>query len=634
MKKIIIILLFLTSGLLFSQAYRTNYASKLHLSSNPESGFEYVIAAPTGLNSSFTFSLPPTLGNDGDILMSLGDGSYTWSNPSLVSTLPAGNNSQLQYALSSSFSASPNLTWNNSSNYLRVGTTSGNFNLNVGSWIGSGKNGKSGALVLHSGNVAGYKTFFTPNPNTTVSSTFTLPANDGTSGQYLITDGQGNLSWTSAAVGGNFDCIGQGSGGGTGNEATSSHAFVGGGTSNSASGNASVIGGGTANSAGGTNSGIATGSINTIDSGSNNSFIGSGANNTITGNSSQATIGAGNNNTINSGANNAFIGAGGYNLIQSPNSVIVAGYSNTISTSSNNSIIGAGSSNKIMSGMQNGILSGSNNLINGVSNSSISTGTNNTITGANSSLITGSDNSISGSNSSISSGTNNLVTGSYSGIFGGSSNTVTGSYSGAFGYQSKANADYTLALGRRAVADDQGAFIFTDNTDAELNSSSTNRLEMRFTNGYRFYTNSGLSTGMTLAAGGNSWAAVSDVNVKSNILEIDYNSFLNKISNLSITTWSYIFSEDKSKRNYGPMAQDFFKLFGNDKFGHFGSDKEIISNHITNVGFAALKGLNAEYELTKKKINELDKEQNQILEELMILEKEIDEIQNKIGDSK
>lgn len=100
----------------------------------------------------------------------------------------------------------------------------------------------------------------------------------------------------------------------------------------------------------------------------------------------------------------------------------------------------------------------------------------------------------------------------------------------AFGYQAEATEDYTLAIGRRAVADNQGAFVFADNTDAELNSSANNRMEMRFSGGYRIFTKTAQTTGVTLAAGDNSWSSVSDMNVKSNILNLDYSNIFKKIS--------------------------------------------------------------------------------------------------------
>lgn len=632
--RILLILLMLNTSLLINQTYRTYNASTIHLKSDLDSTYEYVIAAPIGLSSSYTFKLPPTVGDSADVLVNLGDGSYTWSSPSNVTISPAGSNTNIQFSLSEAFNASSSFTWDNSNERLFVGTGSGSFNLNVRDYAFVGTQSNSGYLSLHSGNALGYRTVFVPSSNMTTSTTLTLPENDGTSGQFLITDGNGNLSWTSGAVGGSFPCEGQGTGGGTGNVATGDDSFVGGGTSNSADGDGAVIGGGANNSNDGTNSAIANGVNNEIETGSDNAFIGSGSNNEISGNSDQATIGSGSSNIIRSTGTNSTIGTGSSNIILSPNSIILTGTSNTIGEAADNSMMGTGKNNLIQNGLRNGILNGEDNTIeSNADNSVIMGGKDNNIVNDNSIITSGNNNYVSGLNSAIAGGINNYVSGNYSAVLGGASNTVTGAYSGAFGLQSAATADYTLALGRRAVADDQGSMVFADSTDATLNSSATNRLEMRFTGGYRLFTNSGLSTGMTLAAGDNSWASVSDKNLKTNILDLDYKIIMDKLSNLEISTWNYIFSND-NKRNYGPMAQDFYKLFGKDDLGEFGNDKEIISNHITNVGLAGLKGLMIKYNETNQKLKDLQDDQNEILNEIDEMILEIEELETKLGEIK
>lgn len=645
MKYLLFIMILLLSYSLNSQAYRSTYATTIHLSSDPTSGFEYIIVAPTGLTNSYTFSLPATIGNQGEILMSLGDGSYTWTDPTVTSSTPGGANTNIQFSSDNSFAGSNNLTWNNSTNRLFVNTTSGIFNLNVKDWAVAGTNGITGGLNLHTGHASNYYFRFTPNSAMTESATLTLPQSDGVSGQFLVTDGTGNLYWTSAAVGGNFDCIGQGTGGGSGNTASSNDSFVGGGSGNSVNSGSDggVIGGGSSNEITGSsdNSAIVVGSSNEITGSSDQSVIGAGSNNTIDENDYSA-IGAGRFNTIGDEGDNSLIGAGEFNYIGSQYCAIPAGYSNTISQDAEDNIIGAGANNFINYGQQNGIMSGSNNTIaspNAPSSpfpnySGIGGGSYNAIHEDSDFIGGGSYNYIDADYSGIGGGYGNSVEDQYSAVLGGYSNTVTGEYSMAFGYQSEADADYTVAIGRRAVADNQGAFVFTDNTDQELNSSANNRMEMRFTGGYRFFTNTGLTTGMTLAPGDNSWAAVSDKNLKNNILKLEYQSIFEKISYLKITSWVYKFVEDKSKRNYSPMAQDFYKLFGKDKFGEFGSEVEIISNHITNIGFAGLKGFINEYEQTNVKLNELSIEQEKILEELMILEKEITTLEKKVGGRK
>ncbi len=642
----LILLFMLGTSLMFGQVYKNQYASKIHLTSDPTSGFEYLIVAPTGLASSYTFTLPPSIGNTGEVLTSLGNGSYTWTNPSLHSATPGGSNTNIQFSSGGNFSGSNNFTWSNSTGKLFLNTSSGNFDINVKNWMMSGLNGKSGALRLHTGHASGYAFNFRPNSAMTTSATFTFPSTYGSAGQFLVTDGAGNLYWTSAAIGGDFDCIGQGTGGGTGNTATSDDSFVGGGSGNSVGGDSEngFIGGGSSNAISDESEGgaIITGTSNQITGESENSVIVAGASNIIKNESQNSSIGAGRFNQIDIDDDDdgeSFIGAGEYNYIKSIRCVIPAGYSNTISNNADENIIGSGENNFIQYAKNNGIVTGKNNRITGSGGNStdyasIAGGENNKILSDYGFIGGGANNQVSNEYSSVAGGEYNYVSGKYSAILGGASNTVSGDYSMAFGYQSQASSNYTVAIGRRAVADNQGAFVFADNTDAELNSSADNRMEMRFSGGYRFFTNTGLTTGMKLDPGANSWAAVSDKNVKSNILNLDYNSILNKISDLIICSWAYKSNDDMSIRNYVPMAQDFYKLFGNDKLGHFGTDKTIVTNHITNIGLASLKGLVNKYENGNKKISELEKEQTEILNKLNELENEILLLQNRVGGGK
>lgn len=50
------------------------------------------------------------------------------------------------------------------------------------------------------GNASGSGTTTLQSPNTSSSLTLTLPATDGTSGQAVVTDGSGNLSFATAGI--------------------------------------------------------------------------------------------------------------------------------------------------------------------------------------------------------------------------------------------------------------------------------------------------------------------------------------------------------------------------------------------------------------------------------------------------
>lgn len=78
-------------------------------------------------------------------------------------------------------------------------TTDGNGNLSFASATigpdGVNLNGQAdGGLVLESSGNA-FSSYILPNSGSTESVSFTLPANNGTNGSYLTTDGLGNLVW-------------------------------------------------------------------------------------------------------------------------------------------------------------------------------------------------------------------------------------------------------------------------------------------------------------------------------------------------------------------------------------------------------------------------------------------------------
>jgi len=149
---------------------------------------------PISLYYSTTAAAVPTAGNlvAGELAINIVDGKLYYENSSGVVTLlagaggagiVAGSNTQIQFNNSGVFGASANLTWNGTSlsatqiditaqGTLRLQDTTG------GEYVGLRAPGTLGA-----------------------SYTLTWPADDGTSGQALITDGSGVLSWSTAASG-------------------------------------------------------------------------------------------------------------------------------------------------------------------------------------------------------------------------------------------------------------------------------------------------------------------------------------------------------------------------------------------------------------------------------------------------
>ncbi|MCH7878441.1 MAG: tail fiber domain-containing protein [candidate division Zixibacteria bacterium] len=139
---------------------------------------------------------------------------------------------------------------------------------------------------------------------------------------------------------------------------------------------------------------------------------------------------------------------------------------------------------------------------------------------------------------------------------------------------------------------------------------------MRASGGTRIFSNSALTTGVTLAAGGGAWSAVSDSAVKENIRPVDGSEILEKLSQLDVSRWNYI-TQDESIEHIGPMAQDFYRLFG---LGE--DDKHINTLDPDGVALAAIKAL---YE----KNNVLEQNNKELNDRLSKLEELIEKLSEK-----
>jgi hypothetical protein len=141
-------------------------------------------------------------------------------------------------------------------------------------------------------------------------------------------------------------------------------------------------------------------------------------------------------------------------------------------------------------------------------------------------------------------------------------NTATGQGSAAIGYRSTADANYSIAIGHRASTNGRtGAFVISDaSTTDSTEASANNQFMSRFAGGYRLFTNSSETIGVSLAASGNSWASISDRNRKENVVWVDGEDVLRRLRGVPVATWNLIDSETEA-RNIGPMAQDWHAAF-------------------------------------------------------------------------
>lgn len=186
--------------------------------------------------------------------------------------------------------------------------------------------------------------------------------------------------------------------------------------------------------------------------------------------------------------------------------------------------------------------------------------------------------------------------------------TASGAASVAMGYHSHTNAR-------------QGSFVFGDRSTVDTIRAGVNHsANWRVSGGFRIFTSSNLTTGVTLQSGasisnwgqsnaviststgallttGGVWQNASDVNRKHRFEQISNEEILEKLRKLQVTRWSYK-TEAENIRHIGPMAQDFYAAFG------LGSDNRGIGT--VDADGVALAGIKALEERTRNLAAELE----------------------------
>lgn len=310
-------------------------------------------------------------------------------------------------------------------------------------------------------------------------------------------------------------------GGGAMDSATGNYGSVGGGISNLAAGDYSSIGGGALNRATGIRSTISGGSTNKaagLEAAVGGGFLNSASDErgTVSGGGLNAAVG--DYATVGGGFSDSARGqaatvAGGYRNIADKEYATVSGGSGN-RADSNYATVGGGLSNIAM-----------------------------------------------GYAATVGGGIYDSASGDFSTVAGGRNNTASGDYSMATGWGSTAAGDNSFAAGLQAKAMHDGAFVWADKNLADYSSTAANEFSIRASGGIRIHSNLALTAGVTMSPGASSWTAVSDRNLKENIREIDGKEILDRIAQLPISRWNYI-AQDKSIEHVGPMAQDFYRLFG------------------------------------------------------------------------
>ena len=198
-------------------------------------------------------------------------------------------------------------------------------------------------------------------------------------------------------------------------------------------------------------------------------------------------------------------------------------------------------------------------------------------------------NSIAAGNYSVAMGYQSQAMLSYGVAMGFTANS-NGTGAVALGYRATADSDYGVAIGQRASTNGHdGAIVFSDQSSTDsLEASANNQFSLRAAGGIRMYTNATKTTGMTMAAGGSSWAAVSDRNRKQDFAPVDGEDLLVRLRAVPVTTWRYREEVDRTTLHIGPMAQDWHQAFG------FTTDDQTINlSDFDGVNLAAIQALEA-----------------------------------------
>lgn len=472
---------------------------------------------------------------------------------------------------------------------------------------------------------------------------------------------------------------------------SNSSIFGGDGNSVEGSANSSIITGGLDNSveSGAIRSGIISGINNTLNSSSQDSFIGGG-----NGNIQKSTDGAivgGLDNTINSTANRSMIGGGSTNTLSSDDSAIIGGLSSNINSSEDKitimggtgttsgsgdvGFIGGGGNNDIGNSDYGALMAGNDNQLNSDGDRSfIAGGDDQIISDVDVAIFAGRENEIKNNadgsvvlggrqadmqdaNSVMLGGYQNVIKNSNGncGIVAGRGNEIQSqnstmmfgrdgdftsnshySLGGGYGVTIQNNS-YQFAMGRDVTAQGTGTWVFADgNNNADISENTANSWSCRFASGYRFFTNTALSNGIMADGGDSDWTQISDSNRKEYILRMDPMIVIQKIKELKISSWSYKnikedMKKENKKRNYGPMAQNFYSLFGKDKYGSFSTEETLKGHDLSSIFMLGVQGMKLKIEQHNAEIKRVKVKSEKIGDEISNVASKIDSIEDKLN---
>ena len=217
----------------------------------------------------------------------------------------------------------------------------------------------------------------------------------------------------------------------------------------------------------------------------------------------------------------------------------------------------------------------------------------------------GRDNTASGFHSTVAGGDSNTAGGIDSTVAGGFTNTASGVHSIVAGGYTNTAAPSSFAAGASAIADDTGAFVWSDGNfdngsgSSAIHSPAIDSFTAHATGGFNLWTNSsGGLTGCGIVAGGGTMVCSSSRTVKDDFAAVDRTQVLKRLARIPITTWHYK-SEKAGARHIGPMAQDFARAF------HFGQGNTGIAMvDADGISLAAIQGLYRQNQASKRRVHD------------------------------
>jgi hypothetical protein len=135
-----------------------------------------------------------------------------------------------------------------------------------------------------------------------------------------------------------------------------------------------------------------------------------------------------------------------------------------------------------------------------------------------------------------------------------------------------------------------------------------------------------MASGAYVSAGG-VWTNASDRNVKENFVPVAPDAILEKIDALPLLEWNYK-NEDPSVRHIGPVAQDFYSIFG------VGNSSTTISTiDPSGIALAGIQALDAKGERQDGQLDDLKEQLESKTEEIRALRERLARLESLLDQS-